>query len=294
MLREFVVSQKLTEVRTDSLKKYLQDIAKMPILSRDEEYKYGTAAATGDEKAIEILVTCNLRFVVSVAKIYVDSNSLLEDLINEGNEGLIIAARKFDPTRGFKFISYAIWWIRNRILDYKCNYSRPIRIPINKLNDISNLKKDTLKFLNENERTPDIEALELLGWDNNELKEIIRASSLTVSSLDKTIDDDGGTLLDVISNENIDKTDHLTERSDKILRLKSFLDRLNKQERGILVMLYGLNGDVQMTLTEVGEEYGLSRERIRQIRDKAILDLRIIIVKEKLDISFFTHLTDKE
>jgi RNA polymerase primary sigma factor len=293
MIKELIISKKITEVRTGSLKMYLQEVSRLPILTRDEEYSFAMAASQGDEKAIELLITCNLRFVISVAKIYVDSHSHLEDLINEGNEGLIIAARKFDPTRGFKFISYAIWWIRNRILEYKANYSRVIRIPINKLNEIAKYKEQTSKFLNENSRMPSEEDFEMLNWSDEKIQALLRANSLCVSSLDYQIDEDGGTLMDVIPNENIDRTDHLTLSSDAIIRLKAFLGRLSCQEREILEKLYGLNGDVPMTLTEVGTEYEVSRERIRQIRDKAILSLRCRAVMDNINIDFFVGAVSK-
>ena len=272
-MRKINISSKYTVFDSEAFGLYLNDISKLPLLTPMQEQECAEKAAAGDKVAEDLLISCNLRFVISVAKIYVDDHCKLEDLVNEGNEGLIHAARRFNPDKGYKFISYAVWWIRRNIVEFKNNHSRIIRVPSNKINLVNKLKEETNKFEVEFNREPsDIEIFEIFNGDINEdkLREIFEITHTSVKSLDFEIDADGTSFQDVLADTTGKDTDHLLCDSDKTLQISNMLDVLNPTQRRVMVLSYGLDGDHPMTLNEIGCELGVSRERIRQLKDECL------------------------
>jgi RNA polymerase primary sigma factor len=276
-MRDILINQKITSFNSEAFKIYLTEVNRLPILSAKEELKYAERAVKGDKKAEEILITCNLRFVISVAKLYVDENCRLEDLVNEGNEGLIIAARRFDPTTKFKFISYAVWWIRHNIMLYKTNFGRLIRIPNNKIIESTKVREEQIRFETKFNREPnDSELKEIFEGviTDERMRQIYEINNTSIKSLDYEIDADGSTFKDVLPDASCNSTDYLLTTDDDSVRLTNMLDILSPVQKDVLIMTYGLNGDNPMTLGEIGEEIGKSRERVRQLRDKALLTLQ--------------------
>lgn len=283
MIHNITLQPKITNVRTSSLKIYLQEINQIPLLTIDDEIKYGAAALAGDEKAVKILIESNLRFVVSIAKAYNNHYSHLEDLINEGNNGLMVAARKFDPTRGFKFISYAVWYIRSYIMRYLSITSRYIRFPQNIIKNVYAL--DGLNRMGN--AIPTDEELNKLGWSEEKYLDSVRLSQMTVSSLDYKQYEDLVPLINIIPNNDIEPTDKLSIESSKLLNFNRFLSRLPKRSVDIVTKFYGFNNKKRKTLTEISDEYDLTRQRVSQIIREAIRRLKRDASRLKLDIGYF-------
>lgn len=260
-----------------SINKYLDDISKIPRLTTEQEISLSIKIKEGDEKALNDLINGNLRFVISVAKQYHDKNTNLGDLINEGNIGLIEAAKRFDHTTGFKFISYAVWWIRHMILNYKIN-SRFIRIPINKMNDIIKVKKiiDALEMKLENK--PSLEDIKeaLPEYSESILKEIINININSVKSMEEPIREEL-TLGDIIADEEY-LVGFFNQEHQKNL-IDRLLNRIPKKEKLILIHYFGLNGNKPMGTKEIAELMGVSTSKISSLRDKAFKILRMIIFR---------------
>jgi RNA polymerase primary sigma factor len=275
-MRQLKITNKITSRESLALDKYLTDIGKISMLSADEEADLARRIKLGDEAALEKLTQCNLRFVVSVAKQYQNQGLSLSDLINEGNVGLIKAGKRFDETKGFKFISYAVWWIRQSILQSIVEYSRIVRLPLNKVGSYNKVNEAFITFVQEFEREPTNEELgELLEMTPREVQNMLRSSIRHVST-DAPIggEESEATMLDVfISDENISPDFDLMEQSLKI-EVQHGLSILSTREVEVISSYYGLNGFKPLTLEEIGEKYGLTRERVRQIKERAIRRLR--------------------
>lgn len=274
-MRQLKISKSITNRESASLDKYLQEIGKEDLISADEEVELAQKIRKGDHESLEKLTRANLRFVVSVAKQYQNQGLSLPDLINEGNLGLIRAAEKFDETRGFKFISYAVWWIRQSILQALAEQSRIVRLPLNQVGALNKINKAMAKFEQENERTPSVEEL---ANETNMPKEKI-ADSLRVSGRHVSIDapfveGEDNSLLDVLTNPDSPRADNgLMEESLK-REIERALATLNERERDIIKSFFGLGDCQEKTLEEISEEFKLTRERVRQIKEKAIRRLR--------------------
>jgi len=254
-----IANKKFIDTSEESISHYLKEVRKIDILTPEEEAIVARKVKEGDEKAIEKLITSNLRFVISVAKEYQGQGIPLVDLIAEGNYGLIKATDRFDPTRGFRFISYAVWWIKQSIIQSLNEQSRTVRLPVNITNQISKIKKEMTRFEQENERIA----------TNNDF-DISILNQPSCRSLNDKINENGDEVLDILS----DKSDN-DENSEEILKneIESTMSILNKRERDIIQMYFGLDGQ-PMTLEQIGDEYGLTKERIRQIKEKALRRLK--------------------
>ena len=275
-MRQLKITKSITNRETASLDKYLQDIGKEELITADEEVQLAQKVKQGDQKALEKLVKANLRFVVSVAKQYQNQGLSLSDLINEGNVGLMKAARRFDETKGFKFISYAVWWIRQSILQAIVEYSRIVRLPLNKVGSYNKVNEAFLNFVQEFEREPTHEELaELLEMTPKEVANMLKGNGRHVSVDAPLSGEDGdSTMLDVISSdEGMSPDGSLMEQSLKE-EVQQGLSILSPREVEVLSSYYGLNGQKSLTLEEIGELYGLTRERVRQIKERAIRRLR--------------------
>lgn len=276
-MRQLKITNKITARESLALDKYLNDIGKIPMLSPEDEAELARRIREGDQEALDKLTRSNLRFVVSVAKQYQNQGLSLSDLINEGNVGLMKAARRFDETKGFKFISYAVWWIRQSILQAIVEYSRIVRLPLNKVGSYNKVNEAFLSFVQEFEREPTHEELaELLNMTPKEVSNMLKGNGRHVS-VDAPISGEDGdsTMLDVISSdEEGDSPDgSLMEQSLKD-EVQQGLSILSPREVEVLSSYYGLNGQKSLTLEEIGDLYGLTRERVRQIKERAIRRLR--------------------
>jgi RNA polymerase primary sigma factor len=275
-MRQLKITNKITNRESLALDKYLNDISKIPLLSADDETVLAQRIRAGDTEALEILTKSNLRFVVSVAKQYQNQGLSLSDLINEGNLGLMKAAKRFDETKGFKFISYAVWWIRQSILQAIVEYSRMVRLPLNKVGQYNKVNEAITYFTQEFEREPTNEELaDLLNMTAHEVNTVLKGSVRHLS-VDAPINDndDNSTLLDLISlDDNLSPDLKLMEESLK-RELVTGLSILSPREVEVLTDYYGLDGKNPMTLEEIGELYGLTRERVRQIKERALRRLR--------------------
>lgn len=275
-MRQLKITNKITARESLSLDKYLNDIGKIPMLVAEEEADLARKIRAGDNEALDKLTRSNLRFVVSVAKQYQNQGLSLSDLINEGNVGLMKAGRRFDETKGFKFISYAVWWIRQSILQAIVEYSRIVRLPLNKVGSYNKVNEAFLSFVQEFEREPTNEELaELLEMRPREVNNMLKGSGRHLS-FDAPIGGEEGdsTMLDVVPGEAIDSPDNnLMEQSLKE-EVQQGLNILSPREVEVLSSYYGLNGYKSLTLEEIGELYGLTRERVRQIKERAIRRLR--------------------
>lgn len=268
-MQQLKISQSVT-VRTMTVESYLRDISNIPMVSPEEETDLAIRIQAGDEEAYHKLVEANLRFVVSVAKQYQNGDLSLSDLINEGNIGLMKAARKFDPTRGFKFISCAVWWIRQQIIQAISDQSRMIRLPQNKIGMLSKINKARAQFEQQYERDPtDEELAEFIDITPDKIGEAVRGSTRHMS-FDTPFEEDGeGTLLDVIPDENAVQADSATNSESLSTDLKRVMTILSPKEREIVSLAFGI-GCREMTLEEIGSRMEISRERVRQIKEKAI------------------------
>lgn len=273
-MRQLKITNSITSRGSQSLEDYLNDISKQPLLTAEEEVKLAQRIRNDDREALERLVCANLRFVVSVAKQYQNQGLTLPDLINEGNIGLIKAAEKFDETRGFKFISYAVWWIRQSILQALAEQSRMVRLPLNQVSAVSRINKLIMKFEQEHERKPSAyELSELIDETPEKIRDSLRANGRPMSINAPLGEGDDSTLLEVISDENTPQADRGMIDKSLATEIERMLDTLDEREKTIVEMCFGINNR-EMTLEEISEKFGLSRERVRQIREKALLKLR--------------------
>lgn len=275
-MRQLKITNKITSRESLALDKYLTDIGKISLLSAEEEAELARRIREGDQEALDKLTRANLRFVVSVAKQYQNQGLSLPDLINEGNVGLMKAARRFDETKGFKFISYAVWWIRQSILQAIVEYSRIVRLPLNKVGSYHKINGAFRSFVQEFEREPTNEELaELLDITPKDVANVLKGNTRHVS-VDAPVSSEEGsaTMLDFITSGDEDLPDNqLMEQSLKE-EVQQGLSILSPREVEVLSTYYGLNGYKALTLEEIGELYGLTRERVRQIKERAIRRLR--------------------
>lgn len=273
-MKSLQIKQSITDRSDTALNSYLKDISKYPLLTVEEEKEVATKAAAGDKKARDTLIKSNLRFVVSCAKQYQNQGLPLIDLINEGNLGLIKAAAMFDVTRGFRFISYAVWWIRQAILYSLSGQSRIIRLPVNQIHTINKISKATQEFEKKYERTPSYLELEkLTDIQADKIDSIINSNNRIVSVDAPFKSEEEGTLIDVIQNYNSPKADLNLIKDSEDKNIELILNKLSDREHDILIMFFGL-GCYQMTLEEIGRKFGITSERVRQIKEKAIRSLK--------------------
>jgi len=269
------IVKQFTNRESQSLERYLQDISKVELLTTDEEIELAIRIKKGDQQAMEILTKANLRFVVSVAKQYQNQGLSLGDLINEGNVGLIKAAKRFDETRGFKFISYAVWWIRQSILQALAEQSRIVRLPLNRIGALNRIGRAYTSLKQEFEREPSSEELAIeLEMDVDEISDTIKLSGRQVSMDAPFTPGEENSLLNILENFQQPSPDnHLITESLKV-EVRNALESLPEREAEVLRLYFGLDVDYAMTLEEIGERFNLTRERVRQIKEKAIRRLR--------------------
>ena len=273
-MRQLKIIKSFTNRESDSLDKYLQDIGHEEMLTLDEEVELAQRIREGDSKALEKLTRANLRCVVSVAKQYQNQGLSLPDLINEGNIGLIKAARKFDETRGFKFISYAVWWIRQSILQAIAEQGRPVRLPLNQVSSVNKINKALNKFEQENERRPSVEEIaSSTDLPQEKIEEAIKANTKQVSMDAPFKDGEESSLADVLYSEDSPSTDAELLKQSLREEMAMALSVLNERERNVITAFYGI-GQAEMTMDEIGKKFGLTRERVRQIRERALRRLR--------------------
>ena len=275
-MRQLKISKSITNRESQSLEKYLQEIGKVELITPEEEVRLATLIKQGDQLALDRLTKANLRFVVSVAKQYQNQGLSLPDLINEGNLGLIKAAQRFDETRGFKFISYAVWWIRQSILQSLAEQSRIVRLPLNKVGLTNRIQKAYSLLEQQFEREPSAEELaEALDMDIEEVTATLGINSRHVSMDSPLSEGEESTLIDVLENPNADKTDGELDHTES---LKTEIDRslktLTDRQKEVICYFFGIGVDHPMSLEDIGERFSLTRERVRQIKDKAITKLR--------------------
>ncbi|HIF15225.1 MAG TPA: sigma-70 family RNA polymerase sigma factor [Bacteroidetes bacterium] len=276
-MRQLTISKSITNRDSQSLEKYLQEIGKVDLISAEEEVVLARKIREGDVEALEKLTSANLRFVVSVAKQYQNHHLSLNDLINEGNLGLVKAATKFDETRGFKFISYAVWWIRQSIIQALAEHSRLVRLPLNRLTSIAKLKKAFSELEQEFEREPSNEELaSVLDLTADEVERTIKMSTGHVS-VNAPFNKEGedGSLLDVLVNKDAEIADqNMTYSNSLSIETERTLSILSPRESEIVKMFFGINMTHAMKLEDIAEKFDITRERVRQIKDQAILKLR--------------------
>jgi RNA polymerase primary sigma factor len=273
-MRQLKITKSITNRESASLDKYLQEIGKEELLSVEEEVELAQRIRKGDRKALDRLTKANLRFVVSVAKQYQNQGLSLADLINEGNVGLIKAAEKFDETRGFKFISYAVWWIRQSILQAIAEQSRIVRLPLNQVGSVNKITRVLNQFEQENERRPNTrEIAERTEIPEEKIDEALQINGHHVSVDAPFVDGEDNSLLDVMVNDNSPMADIELVKESLRAEIKTALQMLNDRERNIITAFFGIE-QPEMTLEEIGSKYGLTRERVRQIKEKAIRRLR--------------------
>ena len=274
-MRQLKITKQVTNRETASLDKYLQEIGKVELISAEEEVELAQRIKQGDKIALEKLTKANLRFVVSVAKQYQNQGLSLPDLINEGNLGLIKAAQRFDETRGFKFISYAVWWIRQSILQALAEQSRIVRLPLNKIGSINKINKTYAKLEQEFEREPNAEEIaEVLEITEQEVKDSMKNAGRHISMDAPLVQDEDNTMYDVLKSDEAPtpETELLYESLRK--EIDRAISTLTQREQDVIRLYFGLNGSHPMTLEEIGEKFDLTRERVRQIKEKAIRRLK--------------------
>ena len=273
-MRQVKITKSITNRDGESLDKYLQEISKEELLTVEEEVELAARVKKGDQKALETLTRANLRFVVSVAKQYQNQGLSLPDLINEGNLGLIKAAERFDETRGFKFISYAVWWIRQSILQAIAEQSRIVRLPLNQVSSVNKISQVLSRFEQENERRPSVDEIsEQVDLPLEKIDEALSINGKHVSVDAPFADGEDNSLLDVLVNDNSPSADKQLVLESLRQEIQKALSCLNERERMIIEAYYGIE-QPEMTLEEIGTRYGLTRERVRQIKEKAIRRLR--------------------
>ncbi len=276
-MRQLKITKQVTNRETASLDKYLQEIGRVELLSAEEEVDLAVRIRQGDQKALEKLTKANLRFVVSVSKQYQNQGLTLSDLINEGNVGLIKAAQRFDETRGFKFISYAVWWIRQSILQALAEQARIVRLPLNKIGSINKINKAFARLEQEYERPPTpSELAEVLEMTIDEVKQSIANSGRHVS-MDAPLNEDdssSGSLYELMSNEDGPSPEDELLALSLHQEIERSLNALTMREADVIKLYFGLNGEHPLTLEEIGERFDLTRERVRQIKEKALRRLK--------------------
>lgn len=273
-MRQLKITKSITNRESASLDKYLQEIGKEELITVEEEVELAQRIKKGDQEALEKLTKANLRFVVSVAKQYQNQGLSLPDLINEGNLGLIKAAEKFDETRGFKFISYAVWWIRQSILQALAEQSRIVRLPLNQVGSLNKINKAFSRFEQEHERRPSPEELaETLDLPAEKVADTLRVSGRHISVDAPFVEGEDNSLLDVLVNDDSPIADRTLINESLSTEVERALSTLTERERDIIKLFFGINTQ-EMTLEEIGEKFGLTRERVRQIKEKAIRRLR--------------------
>ncbi|KYP14441.1 RNA polymerase sigma factor RpoD/SigA [Flavihumibacter sp. CACIAM 22H1] len=275
-MRQLKISKSITNRESQSLEKYLQEIGKVELIGPEEEVRLARLIKQGDQRALDRLTRANLRFVVSVSKQYQNQGLSLPDLINEGNLGLIKAAQRFDETRGFKFISYAVWWIRQSILQALAEQSRIVRLPLNKVGLTNRIQKAFSQLEQEFEREPSAEEVaSLLEMDTEEVAASLNMSARHISMDTPLSDGEDNTMMDVMENPNAERTDKVVEHDES---LKMELDRsmqvLTERQKEVICYFFGIGVDHPMSLEDIGEKFNLTRERVRQIKDKAITKLK--------------------
>ena len=274
-MRQLKISKQITNRESQSLDKYLQEIGKVDLLTPDEEVELAKRIKEGDQIALEKLTKANLRFVVSVAKQYQNQGLSLGDLINEGNLGLIKAAQRFDETRGFKFISYALWWIRQSILQALAEQSRIVRLPLNRVGSLNKISKTFSELEQKYEREPSPEELaEVLDVTTAEVVDTMKISGRHVSMDAPFVQGEENSLLDVLENDSEETPDSGLMNDSLRREVQRALSTLTQREADVITLYFGLNGEHSMTLEEIGEKFNLTRERVRQIKEKAIRRLR--------------------
>ena len=274
-MRQLKISKQITQRDTGTLDKYLSDIAKERLLTADEEVTLAQRIKDGDQAALDKLVRANLRFVVSVAKQYQNQGLSLQDLINEGNLGLVKAAQRFDETRGFKFISYAVWWIRQSILQAVAEQARIIRLPMNQVGALAKVKKAISLMEQKLQRRPTAkEVAEAVGMEEEKVEHLMSLNARHVSTDAPLDDNDDTNILDVFVQDNEVQTDTAVEQESASRAIRHSLDLLSEKERTILCMYFGLGTQREYSLEEIAMKLDISRERTRQIRDRALKRLR--------------------
>ena len=275
-MRQLKITKSITNRESQSLEKYLQEIGKVELITPEEEVKLAIRIKQGDQAALEKLTKANLRFVVSVAKQYQNQGLTLPDLINEGNLGLIKAAQRFDETRGFKFISYAVWWIRQSILQALAEQSRIVRLPLNKVGLTNRISKAYSQLEQEYEREPTPEELGfLLDMDPVEIAATLGVAARHVSMDQPLSDGEDSTLIDVLINHNAPNTDYaLAFKASLKTEIERSLSTLTERQKDVIRFFFGIGVDHALSLEDIGEHFNLTRERVRQIKDKAITKLR--------------------
>lgn len=274
MMRQLKITVAITSRGSEALERYLQDISKEEMVSTDEEVELAKRIRQGDKNALERLVKANLRFVVSVAKQYQGQGLELTDLINEGNVGLINAAMKFDETRGFKFISYAVWWVRQSILQALADKSRLVRLPLNQIGYVSKVNHFYHDFMQNNNRAPSLdEVADALGMEKSKVNAALLTSGKHISMNAPLIDDEDSCLLDLLTNDDKGNADSSLISDSLKEEVHHALDLLPERESQVIRMYFGINTP-ELSLEEIGEKLNLSRERVRQIKEKALTLLR--------------------
>ena len=274
MMRQLKITVAITSRSSEALERYLQDISKEEMVSTDEEVELAKRIRQGDKDALERLVKANLRFVVSVAKQYQGQGLELTDLINEGNVGLINAAMKFDETRGFKFISYAVWWVRQSILQALADKSRLVRLPLNQIVYVSKVNHFYHDFMQKNNRAPSLdEVADALGMEKSKVNAALLTSGKHISMNAPLIDDEDSCLLDLLTNDDKGNADSSLISDSLKEEVHHALDLLPERESQVIRMYFGINTP-ELSLEEIGEKLNLSRERVRQIKEKALTLLR--------------------
>lgn len=273
-MRQLKITKAITNRENASLDKYLQEIGHEELISAEEEVELARRIKTGDRKALEKLTKANLRFVVSVAKQYQNQGLSLPDLINEGNIGLLKAAEKFDETRGFKFISYAVWWIRQSILQAIAEQGRVVRLPLNQVGSVNRINKVLSEFEQENERRPSVDEIaDKTDLPHEKIEDVLKVNTRQVSVDAPMADGDGTSMIDFMQSDSDSSTDEELLKESLRAEIASALSVLNDRERNVIEAFYGIN-QPECTMEEIGKKYGLTRERVRQIREKAIRRLK--------------------
>lgn len=274
-MRQLKITKQVTNRESKSLDKYLQDISKIPLITADEEVELAQRIKKGDQAALDKLTTSNLRFVVSVAKQYQNQGLKLPDLINEGNAGLVKAAKRFDETRGFKFISYAVWWIRQAILQALAEQARVVRLPLNKIGSINKINKAFSHLEQLKQRPPSAEEIATeLDMTLNDVKQSMRNSGRHVSMDAPLREGETSSLYDVVKSGDSPKPDRELMLESLSTEINRALDTLSEKEGDVIRLNFGLSNEPPMTLDEIGKTFDITRERVRQIREKGIRRLR--------------------
>lgn len=284
-MKEFKISNQITNRESLSLNKYLQEISKMEMVTPDQEADFARRIRQGDQLALEKLTKANLRFVVSVAKKYQNYGMTLGDLINEGNLGLVKAAKKFDETRGFKFISYAVWWIRQSIIQSLTDHSRMVRLPINKVNDLNKIQKAISVLEQQFERDPTSDELAAITGISPAMVTQSQRHVGWHRSLDTpSMDGQGSTLLDVLPDPDVETPDLAMLKNSLTTDLLGMISKLDFREKDVIINYFGLDGNVPLTLEDLSERLNITQERVRQIKEKAIRRLKQLPGSESLKV----------